>query len=270
MPRGDAARIRGYAVGLVDDARAAGETGVTVRAGEVRDALELDYRNAVIKTYARSWEPSNCRGRPGWNSSRGAGPVRASTRFSSSVSSEAGYCPGRRRRSRPSSRPLWTDSRRPPFPAGASVCRRPGGSSGLEAGRDSAPTCRSNVTSSTDTGGLADSAGRRSAERETFLAVPGCGPAAVGPPPIPPEARWPGRRGGPSVPSALTCDSGSLLPLARLLRNWVAPLSPRFASMVLPFGEGSGRESSKILPIDSLGCLCARMIPEAGQSRSGI
>ena len=152
MPRGDAARIRGYAVGLVDDARAAGETGVTVRAGEVRDALELDYRNAVIKTYARSWEPSNCRGRPGWNSSRGAGPVRASTRFSSSVSSEAGYCPGRRRRSRPSSRPLWTDSRRPPFPAGASVCRRPGGSSGLEAGRDSAPTCRSNVTSSTDTG----------------------------------------------------------------------------------------------------------------------
>ena len=49
MPRGDAARIRAYAVGLVDDARAAGETGITVRAGDVREALELDYRNAVIE-----------------------------------------------------------------------------------------------------------------------------------------------------------------------------------------------------------------------------
>ena len=48
MPRGDAARIRAYAVGLVDDARAAGETGITVRAGDVREALELDCRNAVI------------------------------------------------------------------------------------------------------------------------------------------------------------------------------------------------------------------------------
>ena len=48
MPRGDAARIRAYAVGLVDDARSAGDTGVTVRAGDVRDALELDYRKALI------------------------------------------------------------------------------------------------------------------------------------------------------------------------------------------------------------------------------
>ena len=48
MPRGDAARIRAYAVGLVDDARTAGETGVTVRAGGVREALELDYRKALI------------------------------------------------------------------------------------------------------------------------------------------------------------------------------------------------------------------------------
>ena len=48
MPRGDAARIRAYAVGLVDDARAAGESRVRVRAGDVREALELDYRNAVI------------------------------------------------------------------------------------------------------------------------------------------------------------------------------------------------------------------------------
>ena len=48
MPRGDAARIRAYAVGLVDDARGAGDTGVTVRAGDIREALELDYRKAVI------------------------------------------------------------------------------------------------------------------------------------------------------------------------------------------------------------------------------
>ena len=51
MPRGDAARIRAYAVGLVDDARTAGETGVTVRAGDVREALELNYRNAIIDIY---------------------------------------------------------------------------------------------------------------------------------------------------------------------------------------------------------------------------
>ena len=48
MPRGDAARIRAYAVGLVDGARTAGETRVTVRAGDVREALELDHRNAII------------------------------------------------------------------------------------------------------------------------------------------------------------------------------------------------------------------------------
>ena len=48
MPRGDAARIRAYVVELVDDARGAGETGVTVRAGDVREALDLNYRNAVI------------------------------------------------------------------------------------------------------------------------------------------------------------------------------------------------------------------------------
>ena len=48
MPRGDAARIRAYAVGLVDDARAAGETWVTMRAGDVREALELDHRTAII------------------------------------------------------------------------------------------------------------------------------------------------------------------------------------------------------------------------------
>ena len=48
MPRGDAARIRAHVFELVDDARAAGETGITVRTGDVREALELDYRKAVI------------------------------------------------------------------------------------------------------------------------------------------------------------------------------------------------------------------------------
>ena len=48
MPRGDAARIRAHVVELADAARGAGETGITVRAGDVREALELDYRNAVI------------------------------------------------------------------------------------------------------------------------------------------------------------------------------------------------------------------------------
>ena len=51
MPRGDAARIRTYAVGLVADARAAGDTGITVRAGDVREALELDYRKALINIW---------------------------------------------------------------------------------------------------------------------------------------------------------------------------------------------------------------------------
>ena len=147
-----------------------------------------------------------------------------------------------------------------------------GVSPGLEAGRDSARPHRTNVTSSPDTGGLADSAGRRSAERETVLAIPGCGPAAAGPPPVPPEARWPGRRGGLSVPSPSpsTSENGSLLPLVRLLRNWVASLSPRFSSMVLPFGDGSGRASSKTLSTDFLRRLCTRAIPEPGQPRSGI
>ena len=48
MPRGDAARIRAHVVELADGARGAGETGITVRAGDVREALELDYGHAVI------------------------------------------------------------------------------------------------------------------------------------------------------------------------------------------------------------------------------
>ena len=48
MPRGNAARIRAHVVELADAARGAGETGITVRAGDVREALELEYRSAVI------------------------------------------------------------------------------------------------------------------------------------------------------------------------------------------------------------------------------
>ena len=110
-------------------------------------------------TYARFWGPANSRGRPGWNWWKGAGPVRGSTRFSSSGSSEAGHCSGRRRRSRPCSRPLWTGPKALALPGWGTVCRGPGVSPGLESGRDSARTHRSNATSSPDTGGSAVSAG---------------------------------------------------------------------------------------------------------------
>ena len=105
MPRGDAVRIRGYAVGLVDDARAAGDSGVTVRAGDVREALELDHRNAFIDI-CQVLGTRKLEGEAGVELVAGAGPVRASTRFSSSGSSEAGHCPGLRRRSHPHEGPL--------------------------------------------------------------------------------------------------------------------------------------------------------------------
>ena len=94
MPRGDAARIRAHVVELADGARGAGETGITVRAGDVREALGLDYRNAVIDicqvlgTRILQGEAGVVQGLNWW---RGAGPVTASTRFSSSGSSEAGH-----------------------------------------------------------------------------------------------------------------------------------------------------------------------------------
>ena len=137
--------------------------------------------------------------------------------------------------------------RRPPFPAGASVCLDRGVSPGHEAGRDSARPHRSNAASSPDTGGSAVSAGSRCVERETVLAVPGCGPAAVGPLPIPPEARWPGRRGGclchrhRRATVAHCCHW--LLPLARLLRNWVASLSPRFSSIWRGQWQGESKDT---------------------------
>ena len=240
MPRGDAARIRAYAVELVDDARTAGDTGVTVRAGGVRDALELHYRKALINI-CQVLGTRKLQGEAGVELVARRGPVRASTRSSSSVSSEAGHCPGRRRRTRPCSRPLWTGPKAPALPGGRLCLLGPGVSPGLEAGRDSARTHRSNAASSPDTGGSAVSAGRRCVERETVLAVPGCGSAAVGPLPIPPEARWPGRRGGSLChrhrrATVAHCHHW-LLPLVRLLRNGVASRSPRFSSIWRGQGE---------------------------------
>ena len=194
MPRGDAARIRAYAVGLVDDARAAGETGVTVRAGDVREALQLDYRNAVIEI-CQVLGTRKLQGEAGVELVARRGPSQGlNSVFEFRLLGGRGIVPDAGGGLASGRGPCGPARRRRPFPAGASVCRGPGGSPGLEAGRDSAPTCRSNVTSSPDTGGLAVSTGRRSAERKTGLAVPGCGPAAAGPPPIAPEARWPGRR----------------------------------------------------------------------------
>ena len=48
MPPGDAARIRRYLVGVVEDARLAGETSVELCAGDVRDALDLRHHDAII------------------------------------------------------------------------------------------------------------------------------------------------------------------------------------------------------------------------------
>ena len=101
-------------------------------------------------------------------------------------------------------------------------------------------TC-SNVTRlPADTGGLAVSAGRRSAERETVLA-PAAGPQPLDRPPIPPEARWPGRRGGHSVPSSSTCDSGSLLPLVVTTGcyHWLLPRQLGGVALASLFSFGS-------------------------------
>ena len=178
MPRGDAARIRAYAVGLVDDARTAGDTGVTVRAGGVRYALELDYRKALINI-CQVLGTRKLQGEAGVELVARRGPSQGLNSVfefrlvggralppdaGGGLARAGGLCGPTRRR--------------PPFRAGASVCREPGGSPGAESGRDSARTHRSNVASSPDAGGSAVSAGRRCVERETVLAVPGCGSAA--------------------------------------------------------------------------------------------
>ena len=48
MPPGDAIKIRRYAIRLVDNARAAGETSVTLRVGDIHDALFAGGGNLVL------------------------------------------------------------------------------------------------------------------------------------------------------------------------------------------------------------------------------
>ena len=156
MPRGDAARIRAHVVELADAARGAGETGITVRAGDVREALELDYRNAVIDIcqVGDPHIPKRGRGGTGGAARAQSGPglgfrVQAPRRQGIAPDGGGGFAPagGPGRLSAGRSRRRW------PFPAGASVYRGPGGSPGVEAGRDSARTDRSNVTNSPVSGG---------------------------------------------------------------------------------------------------------------------
>ena len=172
MPRGDAARIRAHVVELADAARGAGETGITVRAGDVREALDLDYRNAVIDIcqVGDPHIPKRGRGGTGGAARAQSGPglgfrVQAPRRQGIAPDGGGGFAPagGPGRLSAGRSRRRW------PFPAGASVYRGPGGSPGVEAGRDSARTDRSNVTNSpVSGGGLAVSAGRRYVEGEVY------------------------------------------------------------------------------------------------------
>ena len=153
MPRGDAARIRAYAVGLVDDARTAGDTGVTVRAGGVRDALELDYRKALINI-CQVLGTRKLQGEAGVELVARRGPSqglnsvfefrllggRALPRTPEAVSPVLEAPVNRPEGPRP--------SRRAPLSAWT------GGSPGLEAGRDSARTHRPNVASSLGRWGL--------------------------------------------------------------------------------------------------------------------
>ena len=48
MPRGDADKIRDYATGLVEQARREGKGRITIRAGDVHDALELKRAHANV------------------------------------------------------------------------------------------------------------------------------------------------------------------------------------------------------------------------------
>ena len=47
MPPGDAIKIRRHAIRLVDEARAAGETSITLRVGDIQKALDLYGQNAT-------------------------------------------------------------------------------------------------------------------------------------------------------------------------------------------------------------------------------
>ena len=122
MPRGDAARIRAYAVGLVDDARAAGDTGVTVRAGGVRDALELDYRKALInicQVLGTRKLQGGGRGGTRGEARAQSGPqlgIRVQARRRQGIAPDSGGGLARARG------PCEPARRPPPVPAGASVC----------------------------------------------------------------------------------------------------------------------------------------------------
>ena len=175
MPKGDAARIRAYAVGLVDDAR--GGRNRDNRACRRRTrGLGAGPQERLHRHMPGPGDPKIAGG--GWGGTGGEARAQSGPQLGFRVQAcrRQGIAPdagGGLARARG---PCAPTRKPPPVPAGASVRRRLGGSPGLEADRSSAPTCRSNVTSSPGTGGLAVSAGRRSAERETGLAVPGCGP----------------------------------------------------------------------------------------------
>ena len=260
MPRGDAARIRAYAVGLVDDARAAGETGMTVRAGDVREALELDYRKALINI-CQVLGTRKLQGEAGVELVARRGPSQGLNSVfefrllgGRVLPPDAG---GGLTRARGPCEPA---RRRPTFRAGASgLC------ADAQFGRDQLP-------GHWGPGGLRWETVRREGDHLGRSRLRALSRWTV----LPSLLRHDGREGEGGTlchrhrrATVAHCYHW-LLPVVRLLRNWVASLSPRFSSMVLPFGEGSGRASSKILSVDSLGCLCARAIPEAGQPRSGI
>ena len=248
MPRGDAARIRAYAVGLVDDARAAGETWVTMRAGDVREALELDHRTAIIDI-CQALGTRKLQGEAGMElvarARAHSGPqlgIRVQARRRQGIAPDAGGGLARARG------PYAPARRPPPFPAGASVCRGPGGSRGAEAGRGSARTHRPNVASSPGHRGLGglrwetvrregDGLGRsrlRALSRWTSSNSSGGTVTGKG-------------EGGLcaiviDVRQWLTCYHW-LLPLVRPLRNWVASLSPRFSSLWRGQWQGEFKDS---------------------------
>ena len=48
MPKGDAERIRNHLCLMVDEACSYGRTSVSIRAGDIRDTIKLNYPDAII------------------------------------------------------------------------------------------------------------------------------------------------------------------------------------------------------------------------------
>ena len=48
MPEGDAEKFRGHLCQMVESARSLGIIGVGIRAGNVRDAMVLEYSDTII------------------------------------------------------------------------------------------------------------------------------------------------------------------------------------------------------------------------------